>query len=373
MRCPDAKERVDAWVDGELGDAERAELETHFGRCPACARAGEERRAFSASLRAAFQKSVQGVESPRRDALGDLLLSASRTRLVLPARVAAFAAAALIALSIAVAFGLQRATPEETALAERLRDREAADLRAKRLRADAESDLAFVRTAVEPERREDPAALAVGVALSTLERRLGPPAPPPDGKPAPRVSVSGTVDGATVDLVQMSDGRVTLTAAGRKIEAPSMGELLRRHPELCKRYRVDGSEGRVRVGEHAASVDLKGRLDLLWRTGRWDEDVQWEAYRAWMGGRAKDAAEIERGMKELQERCRRAAEGAVPPPVKLELRNALDTVRGLSRGELEDMRRGIEAELKRLESELRDLEELRGRAKGLRAFAEGVK
>jgi hypothetical protein len=373
MRCPEIKDLLDPWIDGELGEPERSTFETHVGRCPACARAGDERRALSASLRAAFEKSVDGVEAPPHGRLTDLLASASRTRLLLPARVAGVAAAGLILGALAVAFGMQRATPEETALAERLRDREAAGARAKRLRADAENDLAFVRTAVEPERRADPAALAVGVALSTLERRLGPPGPPPPGAPAPRVAVSNTVEGALVELVQMSDGRVTLTVAGKQVEAPSMGELLRRHGELCRRYAVDGAEGRVRVGENAASVDLKGRLELLWRTGRWDEDVQWEAYRAWMAPRSKDAAEMERGLKELQERCRRAAEAAVPPPVKLELKNALKTVKGLSRPELDDLRRGLEAELRRLEAELRDLEELRGRAKGLRAFAEGVK
>jgi hypothetical protein len=374
MRCPEANGILDDWIDGELDELASRELETHLSRCAACRRAADGRRGTSESLRRAFVASVEGVEPPAavREQLPARLAAVSRLRLVLPARIAAAAAAGLILGALAVALGFQRATPEETALAETLRDHAAADARAKSLREDASSDLEFVRTRIE--RREDPAAMAAGVALSSLERRIVPPGPPPAAVAAkPRLSVAGTVNGDAVELVQMTDGRVRLTVGALKVEAPSMAELLKRHAELCRRYAVEGSEGLVRVGESAASVDLQGRMELLWRTGRWDESVQWEAYRAWMQGRSRGAEEVERAMRDLQERCRRAAQSAIPPLPPIDLQGLLRDVKGLSREQMQETRNRIEAELRRLQQELRDLEELRGRAKGLRTFAEGLK
>jgi hypothetical protein len=377
MTCAELNEALDAYLDGELEAGKRPAFEAHAGRCLACARAVDGRRALSRTLRGALAQAAEGAE-PRggeRERLVDRMVQLARRRLVFPARLAAAAVIGVAAGLIAYALGLSRATSEEMAVAESLRAREARDAQVRALRVEAEADLAFVREAVAPSRRQDPAALAVNVAAASLERRLEPAAaPPPDRSAAQekRLVVKGTVNGAAVEVVQMGDGRVTLAVPGRTVEAPSMAELQRRHADLCRAFDVQGKEGVVRVGGSAASTDLKGRLHLLWRTGTWDEDVQWEAARTWLAGRVPDAAEMEARMRELRERCRAASAPAAAPEVKVELGALLSEVKGRSRRELEETRARLEKEMRRLERELDELKDLRGRAKGLRTFAEAV-
>lgn len=377
MTCADVKDHLDLYLDGELEAERRPVLEGHAGRCGPCGREIEKRRALSAALRGAFERSVEGVE-PRggeRERLVERMARAARTRLVFPARLAAAAVVGVSFGLIAYALGLSRATPEELATAETLKVRDARDAQIRLLRTEAEADLRFVREAAEPRARLNAAALALDVAASTIFRRLerdGAPPPDPAAAKETRLAVQGTVDGAAVELTQMGDGRVTLTVPGRVVEAPSMAELQRRHPELCRQFGVRGREGAVRVGDSAAATDLRGRLHLLWRTGTWDEDVQWEAARTWMSGRIPDAAEMEKRLRDLRERFAFASAPAAAPEVKVDLAAVLAGVKGLSRRELEETRARVAAEMKRLERELEELRELRGRAKGLRAFAEAV-
>ena len=63
---------------------------------------------------------------------------------------------------------------------------------------------------------------------------------------------------------------------------------------------------------------------------------------------------------------------AAAPEVKIDLAALLAEVKGRSRRELDETRARVEREMKRLEAEFEELRELRGRAKGLRAFAEAV-
>ena len=377
MTCAELNESLDAYLDGELEAGKRPALEAHAGRCLTCARAVDARRVFAGTLRGAFAQAAEGAE-PRggeRERLEDRMVQLARRRLVFPARLAAAAVIGVAAGLVAYALGLSRATSEEMALAESLRARDTRGAQVRVLRVEAEADLAFVREADAPSRRQVPAALAVIVAAATQARRLEPAAAlPPDRSAAQerRLVVKGLVNGAAVEVVQMGDGRVTLVVPGRTVEAPSMAELQRRHADLCRTFDVQGKEGVVRVGENAASTDLKGRLHLLWRTGTWDEDVQWEAARTWLAGRVPDAVEMETRMRELRERCRAASAPAIAPDVKVELGALLSEVKGRSRRELEETRVRLDHEMRRLERELDELKDLRGRAKGLRTFAEAV-
>jgi hypothetical protein len=377
MTCVELKEVLDLYIDGELEPERRPGFEAHAGRCGACGRQVERRRALAGALRGALDASLEGAE-PRggeRERVVESMAKAARRRLVFPARLAAAAVIGVTVGLVAYAMGLSRATPEEMEVAESMRDKEARGAQIKQLRAEAAADLTFVRGAVEPEKRQDPAGLAVNVAASTIARRLERDmAPPPDPSAAKerRLVVKSTVNGAAVEIVQMGDGRVTLIVPGRTIEAPSMADLQKRHGDLCRKFSVQGREGAVRVGESVASTDLKGQLHLLWRTGSWDEDVQWEAARTWMAGRVPDAAEMEKRIREMRDRCKAASAPAAAPEVKIDLAALLAEVKGRSRRELEETRVRLEREMKRLEAELEELRELRGRAKGLRAFAEAV-
>ena len=239
MTCRELQEDLDAYVDGELEPGRQGGLEAHAGRCAGCARAVEDRRALSVKLRGALGKALEGVE-PRggeREALVERMAQAARRRLVVPARIAAAAVVGVVIGLVASAVGLSRATPEELAVAETLRDRETRGAQIRQLRSEAEADLRFVRGAVEPGRRKDAAALALDVAASTIERRLEPSsAPPPDAAAAKerRLSVKGMVGGAAVEVVQMGDGRVTLVVPGRTIEASSMADLQRKQVQVAQ-------------------------------------------------------------------------------------------------------------------------------------------
>lgn len=375
MTCADVKDALDAYVDGELEAERRPGLEAHAGRCGPCGREIAKRRTLTASLRGAFERSLEGAE-PRggeRERLVERMARAARGRLVFPARLAAAAVIGVAVGLVAYSLGMSRATPEERQVAEALAGKEERGAQILRLRKEAEADLTFVRAALEP--RKDAAALALDVAAASIERRLErESAPPPDPAAAKekRLAVKATVDGASIEVTQMGDGRVTLVTPGRVVEAPSMAELQKRHPELCRKFGVQGREGAVRVGEAAASTDLKGQLHLLWRTGTWDEDVQWEATRTWMAGKVPDAAEMERRMRDLRDRFKAASAPAAAPEVRIDLAALMAEVKGRSRRELEETRARVSAEMKRLEGELEELRELRGRAKGLRAFAEAV-
>jgi hypothetical protein len=417
MNCSDARPLLDALADGELDDDA---LRAHVDSCPDCARELEARRAFSARLSGAFE----GVEPPAggRARVSAALAAAGRRSRFLPALAAAAVAAVTLSLA-AWAVIRSKPTAQQLALAESLRLREARQSEAARLAEEAARDLEAARGAVGS--RSDAPAVALAVAVSNLEEGLVPAAAPSDvarlvadtaspdpriagparktlkdlgthrlddlrrassaapaqdrafvlsvirgleDRSAVRISVQSTVGGATVSLVQRGDGTVRLSIPGGALEARSVTELLRRHPDVCRSYGVEGSEGRVVVGGNAASVDLQGRLDLLFRTGSWDEELQWDVYRSWAGGR-KD---VEARVRDLQEQSRREAARPVPPAA-VDADAILQGVRALSGKEIEAAREKVEKEMKKLEDHLRRMHELRGRAKSLRAFAEETK
>jgi len=376
MTCAEARIAIDARLDGELGPDEGPALEAHLAACADCAREVEDRRAFSASLGGALRRALDGVEAPReeRARLVERLAAASRRRAVLPARLAAAAVLAIAAGLVAWAL-LGGPSAEQLALAEKIRLSRSREVQIERLQDEAQADLAFARESLASLKADDPPALVLNVGVSNLARQLssGPPPPAPDrGSQIQRVAIATTVNGAAVELVQTGDGRVKVTLPHRTLDAPSMTELQRRHPDVCAKWSIEGNEGKVRVGKEAAVVELPARLDLLFRTGAWDDEVPWDAYRDWMQGRF-NPAEMERRMKEMQERWRRAAESATVPVVTVDLEDVMKDVRGIGRQEADEAVKRVEEHMKALERRLKEMRELRGRAKGLRVYAEGVK
>jgi hypothetical protein len=151
-----------------------------------------------------------------------------------------------------------------------------------------------------------------------------------------------------------------------------MAELLTRHADVCHRYAIGGSDGFLTVGDSSAGVDWKGRLELLTRTGAWDESLQWEAYRGWLAPRVRDSKEIEQKVKELQGRCRMAGESRTTVAATVDVDALLKNMRVLTRSELRRTQERIDAEMKKLEERLKEAGELRARAKGLRIFSEDI-
>jgi hypothetical protein len=175
-----------------------------------------------------------------------------------------------------------------------------------------------------------------------------------------------------VTVVQKEDGRIRVQTPGGVIEARNMPDLLVRHPDLCRRYSIGGSDGFLRVADNFAGVDWKGRLDLLLRSGTWDENLQWEAYRGWVAARAGDAKEIERRLKAHQERCRSGDDRIATAVGAVDAESIAKRVKTFTRAELERHQERLAMEMKQLDERLKEAAELRARARGLRIFAEDI-
>lgn len=370
MTCPESRLAIDALLDGEIEREEEILLRSHLAGCPPCGRELEERRLLSATLGRAFGGALDEV-SPRageRERLAERMAALPRYRAALAGRLAA-AAMVVFAVGVAVTAAFAgKPSSEQVAVAEKIREQATREAQLGRL----EQEVAVELTALRAERpRETSAAMAVDAAISSIERRLA-PAPSP-AVPGTSVAISVAVNGAVVEFVQRADGTVRLVVPGRTVEATSVSELTARYADLCQRYAIEGSEGKVKVGGSAAAIDLPGRFRLHALTGTWAEDAQWEACRAWMKGRVPEPAEMERRMKEAQERYRRAAADFALPAVSVDLEKILKDVRSLTGQELRKAAEHAEDRVRSLEPRLQELRDLRGRARGVRVFAETVR
>jgi hypothetical protein len=434
MTCDEARPAIDALVDGELAREEERVLRAHLDRCPTCTRELVERRAFSGSVREAFDRGLEASVPPpgTRERLAERLHARSRGRVAVPARLAA---ALVFGVAIGLgawAVGMSRPTRQQSELVERMRVHRVDEEEARGLRRQIGQDLSAVLESEPPTGLQDviqrgvvviesrmaepadkllpqlvvdtaspdPAVRgAARAALKRLEparledlRRAAKESPSGDARflaqvgeeledraqPVERgmVSISKTVNGATIAFTQLRDGRVRLAVPGQSvIEERNMSELLKRHADLCRQYGVAGRDGFVMVDGTPAAVDLRGQLDLIFRTGNWTDEVQWDAYRAWMGGKGPDPKQVEARVKEMQERCRK--QYALLPDLRVDVRvdveEIMKDVRAMTRQKLEETRLNVEKEMKTLEVRLRDLHELRARAKGLRVYAEDLK
>ena len=113
MRCHDVRAVIDAYVDGELGADEAANVARHLDTCSSCRRQLEERQALSALLR----------RMPYYDASPQLAAAVSRTTQAVSSRRRVqrwMAAAAVVVLGAGTIAGLRsvRRSQETSALAE---------------------------------------------------------------------------------------------------------------------------------------------------------------------------------------------------------------------------------------------------------------
>jgi len=374
MSCSDVREALDALLDGELGAGEEAAVKAHLRFCSDCDRELDDLRAWHGRLSevlAAEEPDATAVAESRRGIL-DALSSTVRRRIPL-SRIAALLAIGLSVGVVASAVGFSRPPEGQVVrLVEGLKEQEQRDARLRAVRQEIEQDLAEARKAVAGRSDQDPAARAIEVASTNLSRRLIQDPPEPESSAAEKLSITQSVDGTTVTVVQKEDGRVRVQTPAGIVEARNMPELLVRHPDLCRRYAIGGSDGFLRVADHSAGVDWNGRLDLLLRSGTWDESLQWEAYRGWLSARAADAKEIERRVKAHQERCRAPQDQGVGVAGAVDAESIVKKVKSFTRDEIRRHQERLEAEMKQLEERLKEAGDLRIRARGLRIFAEDI-
>lgn len=373
MICRDVREALDALLDGELDSVEEGRVRVHLEDCAECGRDLEELRDWQRTLAGALSSEAPRPTAAERRRTVDALAAATHRRFPAP-RVAAMLAIGLSVGIVSAAVGIGRPPEEQVVrVVERMTERARCDAQLRAVSEEIERDLGGARQAVAGRTAEDPAARAVEVASANIARHLDAgDAPPPASADVERVRVVRTTDGVTVAVVQMEDGRVRVDAPGGPIHARNMADLLSRHALVCRRYAIGGSDGYITVGDSGAGADWKGRLDLLRRTGAWDETLQWEAYRSWLAPRVRDARDLERKLRSAQERCRSAGESRATATASVDVDAILKNVKTLTRSELNRAQESVEAEMRRLESRLREAAELRARAKGLRIFAEDI-
>ena len=373
MTCRDVREALDALIDGELEPGEELAVREHLDGCPSCGRELDDLRDWHGTLSDALVGETAGPSIAERRRTADAVIAAVRRPRIPAAR---WAAVLAIGLSLGIAGGavaLYRPPREQVArVADRIRERELRDAALRAMNREIEEDLGRAREAVAGRGAEDPALRTVEVASENIARRLGAEPVPASADARERVTITRTVDEATVTVTQFNDGRIRVLAPGQRIEARDMEELRSRHGDLCRRYAIAGQDGCLSVGDTSAGADWKGRLDLMRRTGAWDESAQWEIYRGWAAARARDAKEVERRLQAHQERVRAAAGRALASPPAVDLEAILRDAKSLTRAELQRTQERIEAEMKKLDVRLRTTGELRDRARGLRIFAEDV-
>jgi hypothetical protein len=374
MRCADFRDSLDAFLDGELDAAEERALRLHLESCGDCEAELDDLRAWHASIGDALadeEPDPAAVARSRREILASLPESVRRR--VPRSRIAALLAIGLSVGVVVSAVGFSRPREAQVArLVEGLQEQERRDARLRAVQKEIERDLAEARKAVADRADRDPAARAIEVATTNLSRRLIQDPPEPESSAAVKVSITRGVDGGTVSIVQREDGRVRVQTPQGVVEARNMPDLLARHPDVCRRYSIAGSDGLLRVGDSSAGVDWKGRLELLLRSGTWDESLQWEAYRDWAAGRASDAREVERRLRAHQERCRALSDGA-SEAVAVDVDSIVRRVKAFTRDELKRTQERVAADMKQLDDRLQEAAELRARARGLRIFAEDLR
>jgi hypothetical protein len=375
MTCRDVREALDALLDGELDAGEEIVVWDHLDWCQACGRELEDLREWHGTLADAL--SVEGARPSvvERRRTADAVIAAIRRPAVPAPRWAAVLAIGLSVGIVASAVALSRPPREQVArVAERIRERESRGAELREVSEEIERDLGRAREVVAGRSQDDPATRAIAVASRTIARRLGQGTPAAAGSedPGVRVSITQSIDGGTVTVTQLNDGRIRVALPDRLIQVRNMQELLSRYGDVCRRYAIAGVDGFLSVGDSAAGADWKGCLDLLGRTGAWDETAQWDAYRGWVAARARDAKEVEARLKAHQERCRAAAGRPLPAPAPVDVEAILKDVESLTRGQLRRAQEQVDAEMKTLEAKLREARALRERARGLRIFAEDV-
>lgn len=423
MKCDDVRREIDALVDGELDPDREAAVRDHLSACEGCAREAADRRSLSAVLKGAFDRAFADAEPApeERPRIAAALAAPARPRIPFAARVAAV-------LVIGLAGGLLASLllapgPDRERVAMRMAELERRDRQLRAFQAGLEEDLGFVESVAA----EDPPFRAAKLAALNVEDRLTVPARAEVRELVERTSADAfetrgaaraalrrldpssldelrkaastaprydrafvtllvrdleararegkhpkvAIETESLKFTQRGDGICLLVTPEKTYRARSMEELRRKHPEVCRKFGIAGRDGRVTVAGQGVSVDLKERFDLVFRTRAWDEDLPFDAARAWLQLRVKDAGELEKRMKELRGRWgRRAAE---LPAVKVDVQAIVRRAEALGAREIEKAEERIEKELQELDARLRELRELRARARNLRSFVEELR
>jgi hypothetical protein len=385
MTCREIREALDALLDGELEAGEELTVRDHLDWCRACSQDYDDLREWHGSLADALGGEAARPTTAERRRTADAVIAAIRPRLIPMSRLAALVAIGLSVGIVASAVAFSRPRRDEVArVVERIRERQSRDAQLRAVSAEIEQDLGEARKVIAVRGPDDPAARSVAIGSLNIARQLGSDpldelrkhdaltpmvlhAPP---AAAECVSITRTVDGATISVTQKTDGRIRVAVPGYAFEVRSMKELMSDHAELCRRYGISGTDGILSVGDSAAGADWKGRLNLLLRTGAWDEQAQWDAYRDWAAARAASPKEFERRIRGYQERCREAAKPMTAAPAAVNVEAIVREVKTLTRGELKRTQERIESETRKLEARLQEVRDLRDRARGLRLFAE---
>ena len=384
MTCREIREALDALLDGELEAGEELTVREHLDWCRACGQDYADLQEWHGSLADALAGEAPRPTTAERRRTADAVIAAIRPRTIPMSRLAALIAIGLSVGIVASAVGFSRPSRDQvTRVVERIQERHARDAQLRAVNAEIERDLGEARKVVAARGPGDPAARSVAIGSLNIARQLGAdpveelhhyrelaPAPPPP--PAECISITRTVDGATISVTQKTDGRIRISVPGYAVEVRNMKELLADHGELCRRYGISGADGFLAVGDTVAAADWRGRLNLLLRTGAWDEQAQWDAYRDWAAAKAADGKEFELRIRGYRERCRDASKAVTAAPPTVNVEAIVRDVKTLTRVELKRTQERIESETKKLEARLQEARQLRDRARGLRLFAEDV-
>jgi len=246
MTCDEARSALDALLDGELKSPREEALQGHLASCAACARELEERRAFSATLRDAFGRALEDVESSpaERHGLAKRMLAASRRRALFPAKLAA---AVMVGLAVGIAayasglLGPRALSPERREVADLVSE---ADVRARQidfLNREAAADLQKAHEAAA-RGPENPAVRLASLQLSHFEQLMAP-------GPATARSMADLVAAtASADL------------AARGAAKKSLRELPPERLEELKRAAANTAEcDRLYVGQVISELEDRGR------------------------------------------------------------------------------------------------------------------
>lgn len=383
MTCRDVREALDALLDGELEAGEELTVRDHLDWCDACSGDLDDLRAWHGQLADALAGEAPRPTMTERRRTADAVIAAVRPRSFSAARMAALISIGLSLGVVAGAVAFSRPPGEQVVrVVEGIRDRQSCDAQLRAVSAEIERDLGEARKALAVRGPEDPFARTIAVGSFNIARQLGSdpleeiqksalPFPRPGTAASECLSITRTVDDTTVSVTQMTDGRIRVAVPGYQFEVRGMKELLSDHAELCRRYGISGRDGFLSVGDSAAGADWKGRLNLLLRTGAWDEQAPWEAYRDWAAAKAVDPKEFERRLRTFQERVR-VAPALAAAPATVDVEAILRDVKTLTRSELRRTQERIESEKQKLDARLQEARRLRDQARSLRVFAEEV-
>jgi hypothetical protein len=238
---PHVTERLSAYMDAELGEADRAQVDAHLLGCPACARHLEELRAVEAAARALPLEAPDGYFEAFSGRVRRRLEPArSRRRGYFPAWTFAAAAAVVLALL----------TPR---LLHQPLTRPAADFRAPPPPAQAKKDSGFRDSAAGGAGAEAPPP-AAGTARRRLEEQVRAQATQPPAAPAARATPA-------TPTREHSRNAAEAPSVGYAAPPPAMDQVERTPVDGAPQARAPQARTEAESGAAARDEETKARRD----------------------------------------------------------------------------------------------------------------